>query len=170
MLAMRCTRPYNYLVRLLDEPTRLNLTRGSVSLAVPVAITASASAPTASAALPSPATPAAASLFRPITAFAVNRTVPARFEGHRRSLSTTGTDHGRARAHAGAGPAAGAVTAFMLGMGRGVATPATPTPAAALLSLSARFAAPGRGVAAFLEKLLLTSSENKFLTAVATGK
>jgi [glutamine synthetase] adenylyltransferase / [glutamine synthetase]-adenylyl-L-tyrosine phosphorylase len=50
------------------------------------------------------------------------------------------------------------------------ATPATPTPAAALLSLSARFAAPGRGVAAFLEKLLLTSSENKFLTAVATSK
>jgi hypothetical protein len=56
----------------------------------------------------------------------------------------------------------------MLGMGRGVATPATP--AAALLSLSAWFAASGRGVAAFLEKLLLTSSENKFLTAVATGK
>jgi hypothetical protein len=53
----------------------------------------------------------------------------------------------------------------MLGMGRGVATPA-----AALLGLPAWFAASGRGVAAFLEKLLFTSSENKFLTAIATGK
>jgi hypothetical protein len=52
-------------------------------------------------------------------------------------------------------------------MGRSV----TPTPAAAgtLFSLTARFTAPGRGVAAFLEKLLFTSSENKFLSAVATG-
>jgi len=39
-----------------------------------------------------------------------------------------------------------------------------------LLSLTARLTAPGRGVAAFLEKLLFTSSEDKFLTAVATGK
>jgi hypothetical protein len=50
-------------------------------------------------------------------------------------------------------------------MGWGVATPA-----AALLSLPAWFAASGRGVAAFLEKLLLTSSKSKFLTAIAAGK
>jgi hypothetical protein len=48
-------------------------------------------------------------------------------------------------------------------------TPAA-APAGTLFSLAARFTAPGRGVAAFLEKLLFTSSENKFLTAVATGK
>jgi hypothetical protein len=40
----------------------------------------------------------------------------------------------------------------------------------ALLSLPAWFTTPGRRVAAFLEKLLFTSGENKFLTAVATGK
>jgi hypothetical protein len=39
-----------------------------------------------------------------------------------------------------------------------------------LLSLAAWFAAPGRGVSPFLEKLLFTGGENKFLTAVATGK
>jgi hypothetical protein len=50
-------------------------------------------------------------------------------------------------------------------MGRSV----TPTTAATLLSLAAWLAASGRGVAAFLEKLLFPSSENKFLTAVATG-
>jgi hypothetical protein len=41
--------------------------------------------------------------------------------------------------------------------------------AGTLLSLAARLTAPGRGVAAFLEKLLFPSSENKFLSAVATG-
>jgi hypothetical protein len=46
---------------------------------------------------------------------------------------------------------------------------ATTTTAAALFRLAARLAAPGRGVAAFLEKLLFTSSEDKFLTAVATS-
>jgi hypothetical protein len=39
-----------------------------------------------------------------------------------------------------------------------------------LLGLAAWFTTPGRRVAALLEKLLLTSRENKFLTAVATGK
>jgi hypothetical protein len=39
-----------------------------------------------------------------------------------------------------------------------------------LFGLSARFAAARRGVAAFLEKLLLSSGKNEFLTAVATGK
>jgi hypothetical protein len=39
-----------------------------------------------------------------------------------------------------------------------------------LFSLSARFAAARRGVAAFLEKLLLSGGKHKFLTAVATGK
>jgi hypothetical protein len=50
-------------------------------------------------------------------------------------------------------------------MGRSVASSG-----GALFRLAARFAAPGRGVAAFLEKLLFTGGENKFLTAVATGK
>jgi hypothetical protein len=43
-------------------------------------------------------------------------------------------------------------------------------PGRTLLSLAAWFTTPGRRVASFLEKLLFTSSENKFLTAVATGK
>jgi hypothetical protein len=42
--------------------------------------------------------------------------------------------------------------------------------AGALLRLAAWFAAAGRRVAAFLKELLFTSSEGKFLTAVATGK
>jgi hypothetical protein len=46
---------------------------------------------------------------------------------------------------------------------------ATAAAARTLLSLAAWLTAPGRGVAAFLEKLLFTSSENKFLSAVATG-
>jgi hypothetical protein len=45
-----------------------------------------------------------------------------------------------------------------------------PASGGALLRLAAGFAAPRRGVAAFLEKLLFTGGENKFLTAVATGK
>ena len=159
MLAKRCTRPYNYLVTFRDW-------RALVPLAIPVPVSPAAATP-AAAALPSAAaTAAAATLFGPIAALAVNRTVPAGFEWHRRGLSTTGTDHGCARAHAGAGARAGAVTALVLGMGRSVAASA----AGALLSLAAWFAAPGRGVAAFLEKLLFTSGENKFLTAVATGK
>jgi len=44
------------------------------------------------------------------------------------------------------------------------------TTAGALFSLAARFAATGRGVAAFLEELLFTRGKNKLLTAVATGK
>jgi hypothetical protein len=53
----------------------------------------------------------------------------------------------------------------MLGMGWSVPT----TAPGALLSLAAWLTASGRGVAAFLEKLLFSSSEDKFLTAVATG-
>jgi hypothetical protein len=54
----------------------------------------------------------------------------------------------------------------MLRMGRSV----TPTAATgALLCLAAWLATARRGVAAFLEKLLFPSSEDKFLTAVATG-
>jgi hypothetical protein len=51
-------------------------------------------------------------------------------------------------------------------MGRSVAA----ATAATLLCLAAGLAASGRGVAAFLEKLLFPSSEDKFLTAVATGQ
>jgi hypothetical protein len=43
-------------------------------------------------------------------------------------------------------------------------------PGRALLGLAARLAASRRRVAAFLEKLLLSGGENKFLTAVATRK
>jgi hypothetical protein len=39
-----------------------------------------------------------------------------------------------------------------------------------LLRLTAGFAAPGRRVAALLEKLLFTCGESKFLTAVAACK
>ncbi len=136
--------------------------------AIPVAVpTPTTAAPTA-AVLPSPAAPAAApTLFGPVAALAVDRTIPTGFERHCGGLATTGTNHGCARAHAGAGAPTRAVTAaIVLRMGRSVA-PAAAT--GALLCLAARLAAAGRGVAAFLEKLLLTSSEDKFLTAVATG-
>ena len=130
--------------------------------AVAVPITP-ASAP-ATPALPSAASTAAApALFRPVAALAVDRPVSAGFERHRRGLPTAGADDGCARAHAGSGCAVAA--AFVLGMGWSVA--ASP---AALFSLATRFAAPGRGVSAFLEELLFTSSEHKFLTAVATSK
>jgi len=132
-----------------------------VAPAIPVAVSATATASATAAVLPSAPTAAATALFGPVAALAVDRTVPTGFERHRCGLATTGTNHGCARAHA----AARAVTTLVLGMGRSV----TPTPAGTLFSLAARFTPPGRGVAAFLEKLLFTSSENKFLTAVATG-
>jgi hypothetical protein len=46
-------------------------------------------------------------------------------------------------------------------------TAAPATGAGILFGLPAWFAAPWRGVAAFLEKLLFTRSEHEFLTAVA---
>ncbi len=134
--------------------------------AIPVAVAAATPASAAAAILPSTPTAAATpALFGPVAALAVNGTVPTGFERHRCGLATTGTNHGRPRAHAWSGAATSAVTAAFLGMRRSVTTAA----AGALLSLAARFAAPGRGVAAFLKKLLFPSSENKFLTAVATG-
>jgi hypothetical protein len=134
-----------------------------VPFAVAVPITPAAASATPAAALPSAAAPTTAPLFRPVAALAVDRPVPARFERHRRGLPTTGADYGRARAHA---RSACAVAAFMLGMGRSVAAAAS----SALLGLATRFTPPGRGVPAFLEKLLFTCSEHKFLTAVATSK
>ncbi|MDX6461035.1 MAG: hypothetical protein QOE55_4732 [Acidobacteriaceae bacterium] len=129
---------------------------------IPVAVAATTTATSTAAVLPSTATAATTSaLFGAVATLAVDRAVPTGFERHRGGLATTGTNHGCARAHA----AARAVTTLVLGMGRSV----TPAPAGALFSLTARFTAPGRGVAAFLEKLLFTSSENKFLSAVATG-
>jgi hypothetical protein len=129
-----------------------------VALAIPVAVS---TAPAASAAaLSSASTPA---LFRPIAALAVNRSVSSGLEGDCGRLTTTGANHGGAGAHAAA-PAA--ITAIVLGMGRSMAAAAGRT----LLGLAARFAAARRGVAAFLEKLLLSGGENKFLTAVATRK
>jgi hypothetical protein len=135
-----------------------------VAPAVPVAVAAAATTATpAAAVLPSTPTAATAALFGPVATLAVDRAVPTGFERHRGGLATTGTNHGCASAHA----AARAVTTptLVLGMGRSM----TPAPAGTLFSLTARFTAPGRGVAAFLEKLLFTSSENKFLSAVATG-
>jgi hypothetical protein len=134
-----------------------------VAPAIPVAVPATTAATPTAAVLPTTSTtPAAApTLFGPVAALAVDRAIPTGFERHRCGLATTGTNHGCARAHA----AARAVTTLVLGMGRSV----TPAAAGTLFSLAARFTAPGRGVAAFLKKLLFTSSENKFLTAVATG-
>src|SRR5579863_6709469 len=149
MLAKRCTRPYNYLVTFVSWGTL-------VAPAIPVAVPAATTATPTAAALPSTPTTAPA-LFRPVAALAVDRAVPTRFERHCCGLTTTGTNHGCPRAHA----AASAVTTLVLGMGGSV----TPTPAGTLFSLAARFTAPGRGVAAFLEELLFSSSENKFLSA-----
>ena len=127
MRAKRCTRPYNYLVTVLSEVAL-------VAPAIPVAVAAAAT-PTA-AVLPSTPTAAATpALFRPVAAFAVDRTVPTGFEGHRGGLATTGANHGCARAHA----ASRAVTTLVLGMGRSVTTAA----AGALFGLAARFTAPG---------------------------
>jgi hypothetical protein len=138
-----------------------------VAPAVPVAVAAATTTATPAAAVLPSTTPATTTpaLFRPVAAFAVDRTVPTGFERHRGGLATTGTNHGRSRAHAGSGASTSTVTAAFVGMRRSV----TSAPAGTLLSLAARFTAPGRGVAAFLKKLLFTSSENKFLTAVATG-
>jgi hypothetical protein len=132
-----------------------------VAPAIPVAVPAATAAASA-AALPS-ATATTTALFGSVAALAVNRTVPTGFKWHCCGLAATGTNHRSARAHAGPGAPATAVAAtIVLRMGGSVA-------AATLLSLAAWFAASGRGVAAFLEKLLFTSSEDKFLTAVATG-
>jgi hypothetical protein len=135
-----------------------------VPLAVPVAVSTAPAGPAAStAALSSATAPSTSALFRPIAALAVNRTVSSGLKGHCGRLSTTGAYHGSAGAHAAA---SAAITAIVLGMGRSMAA----APGRALLGLAARFAASRRGVAAFLEKLLLARGENKFLTAVATRK
>lgn len=130
--------------------------RKSVPTAIAVAASASASAA-------APALPASTStaLLRPIAALAIHRPVAARFEGHGGGLSAAGTDYGGSRAHA----ATATVAAFVLGV-RGRVT----TAGSALLCLAARLAAAGRGVATFLEKLLLPGCKDKFLTAVATSK
>jgi hypothetical protein len=133
-----------------------------VAPAIPVAVPATTAAASA-AALPSASASATTALFGTVAALAVNRTVPPGFKWHCCGLAATGTNHRSARAHAGPGAPATAVAAtIVLRMGGSVA-------AATLFSLAAWFAASGRGVAAFLEKLLFTSSEDKFLTAVATG-
>jgi hypothetical protein len=131
---------------------------------VPLAVPVSA-APAASTAALSSSTPAAstAALFRPVATLAVNRTVSSGLERDCGRLTTTGANHGSAGAHA-APPAP--KTAIVLGMGRSMAA----APGRALLGLAARLAASRRRVAAFLEKLLLSGGENKFLTAVATRK
>ncbi len=134
--------------------------------AIAVAVPAAAPSAAASAATLPSAPSASTALLGPVATLAVNRAVPTGFERYRRGLSATGANHGCARAHAGAGAPTSAVTAFLLRMRRMVAA----TTGGTLLSLAAWFTTPGRRVATFLEKLLLTSSENEFLTAVATGK
>jgi hypothetical protein len=139
-----------------------------VALAVAVAITPATAPAAPTTALPSAAAAtatASSALFRPVAALAVDGPVPPGFEWDRRGLPTAGADHRCARAHAGA---ACAVAAFVLGMGWSVA--AATAAARALFGLATGFAPPGRGVSAFLEELLFTSGEHKFLTAVATSK
>jgi hypothetical protein len=135
-----------------------------VPLAVAVPVTPTAAPAATTAALPSAAATTAAALFGPIAALAVDRPVPAGFEWDGRGLSAARAHYRCARAHAGAPCAVAA--AFVLGMGGSVAASAT----RALLGLATGFAAPGRGVPAFLKELLFTSGEHKFLTAVATSK
>jgi hypothetical protein len=135
-----------------------------VPLAVAVPVSPAAAPAATTAALPPAAaatTPAA--LFGPIAALAVDRPVPPGFEWDGRGLSAARADYRCARAHAGS---ACAVAAFVLSMGGSVAASAT----RALLGLATGFAAPGRGVPAFLEELLFTGGKHKFLTAVATSK
>jgi hypothetical protein len=158
MAAARCTRPYNYLVM-------FPWLRFLVPLAVPVAVSAAPAAPATAAALSCAATATATALFRPIAALAVNRAVSAGFKRNCGRLSATGANHGSAGAHAA--PAT-AITSVVLGMGLGWSMAAAP--GSPLLGLAARFTASRRGVPAFLEKLLLTGGENKFLTAVVTRK
>jgi hypothetical protein len=135
-----------------------------VPLAVPVAVSTAPAAAASAAALSSATTTSATSaLLRPIAALAVNRAVPSGLKGHCGRLTTTGANHGGAGAHATA-PAA--ITAIVLGVGGSMAAAS----GGALLGLPARFATSRRRVAALLEKLLLSSGENKFLTAVATSK
>jgi hypothetical protein len=134
-----------------------------VPLAVAVPVTSAAAPAATTATLPSATTTTAAALFGPIAALAVDRPVPPGFEGDGRGLSAARADYRSARAPAG--PAC-AVAAFVLRMGGSVAASAP----RALLGLATGFAAPGRGVPAFLEELLFTGGEHKFLTAVATRK
>ena len=133
-----------------------------VPLAVPVAVSPATASPAAALSSASPSAPTAA-LFRPIAALAVNRTVSARLEGDCGRLTTTGANHGGAGAHTAA---TAAIAPIVLGMGRSMAA----APGRTLLGLAARFASSRRRVAAFLEELLLSGGENKFLTAVATRK
>ena len=70
--------------------------------AIPVAVPATTTATPTAAVLPSaPTTAAPPTLFGPVAALAVDRTVPTGFERHRCGLATTGTNHGCASAHAG---------------------------------------------------------------------
>jgi hypothetical protein len=137
-------------------------TNVSLPPAVPIAVTAAA---TPSAALPSTApAPSTAALFGPVTALAVDRAVSPGLKGHCGRLATTRAHYGGARAHAST--AARAIAAIVGSMRWRMPT----TRAGVLFGLATGFAAPRRGVAAFLEELLFPCGESKFLTAVATGK
>ena len=140
-------------------------TKGSSAPAVAVAVTPAAAPTATTAALSSAATTGAAPLLGLIAAFAIDRTIASWFERHGRGLATAGADHGGPRAHAAAAAATAVTASILMGMRRSMATGA-----GVLLSLAARFAAPRRGVAALLEKLLFTCGENKLLIAIATGK
>lgn len=135
-------------------------TNGSSAPAVAVAV--STAAPTAAATALSSAA-ATTTLFGPVAALAVDRTITSWLKRHRRGLSTTGTDNGCPGAHTTA--AAVTATVVVSRMGGSVTTAA-----GILFRLATRFAAPGRGIAPLLEKLLFARSKDKLLTAVATGK
>jgi hypothetical protein len=82
-------------------------------------------------------------------------------------LTTAGADYGRPGAHAAA--AAAVTTAIVMGMMRcGIA--ASTSAAGILLCLATGLAAPWSGVTALLVELLFARSEDKLLTAVATGQ
>ena len=126
---------------------------------IPVAI-ATAATPTAATALPAStaARSSAAALLRPIATLAVNRTVAPGLKGNGCGLSTTGADNRRAGSRTGTIATSASARVMMSRRG------------CALLGLAAWLAAPGRGIPALLEKLLLSRGKNKLLPAVTACK
>ena len=164
---------------MLPRDVGSHTTKGSSAPAVAVSVTPAAAPTATAAALPSAAATTTAPLFGLIAALAIDRTIASWFERYGRGLATAGAHHGGSGAHTPA-----AATAGIAATATGVAAATTcvaaavvmsmrrsmPAAAGILFSLAARFAAPRRGVATLLEKLLFACGENKLLTAIATGK
>ena len=132
--------------------------------AIPVPVSPAPTAATSPATRPATTTAATARLFRLVATLAIHRTVPTRLKRHRRGLAATCADDRRAGTHARTGAR---TVPIPTAAARACAVPPAPAGTSILFSLPARFAAPWRGVAAFLEKLLFTRGEHEFLTAVA---